>query len=99
MADAKHTPGRTTMPIMNNPFMNAIPFAMIAPHEKQAQRNHWQSLERLAQRGGLSACEALAILEDREWARGVSKEDDALKLINKVREWNAAIAKATGSAA
>lgn len=83
---------RAVMPIMSSPFMSEIPFAMIAPHEKQAQRNHWQSLDRLAERGGLSACEALAILEDRPWARGVSKEDDARLLINKVREWRAALA-------
>jgi hypothetical protein len=44
-----------------------IPWAMIAPHEPTALRNHAQSLERLLERGGLSACEALAILEDRPW--------------------------------
>lgn len=38
---------------------------MIAPHEEQARRNHDQSLQRLAERGGLTADEALAILEDR----------------------------------
>lgn len=47
----------------------SIPWEMIAPHEKQAMANHCgQSLERLAQRGGLGACEALAVLEDRNWA-------------------------------
>lgn len=46
-----------------------IPWAMIAPHEKQAERNHDQTLTRLAERGGLSACEAVAILEDRRWTR------------------------------
>lgn len=74
------------MPIMNNPFMSQIPFAMIEPHEKQPKKNQWQSLNQLAERGGLSSCEALAILEDRPWCRGISKADDALKLINKVRE-------------
>lgn len=44
-----------------------LPWAMIEPHAGQAMRNHWQTLERLAERGGLSACEALAVLEDREW--------------------------------
>ncbi|MDQ0472773.1 hypothetical protein [Labrys wisconsinensis] len=44
-----------------------IPWSMIAPHERQALRNHSQSLSRLAERGGLSACEALAVLADREW--------------------------------
>lgn len=36
-------------------------------HEDQAQKNHGQSLERLAQRGGLSPTEALAIAERREY--------------------------------
>lgn len=80
---------RTIMPIMSE-----IPWALIAPHEAQAQRNHWQSLDTLASRGGLSACEALAVIEDRPWRRGVSKEDDALRLINKVREFRAAASMA-----
>lgn len=47
----------------------SMPWSMIAPHERQAQRNHSQTLKRLAERGGLSACEALAILDDRDWQR------------------------------
>ena len=47
----------------------AIPMTMLEPHERQAQSNHGQSLKRLAERGGLSACEANAILEDRRWHR------------------------------
>ena len=44
-----------------------IPWAMIEPHDKQAHRNHSQSLSVLASRGGLSPCEAVAVLEDRRW--------------------------------
>lgn len=45
-----------------------IPWAMIAPHEAQALSNHArQSLKTLAERGGLSHCEAIAVLEDRDW--------------------------------
>lgn len=46
-----------------------IPWSVIAPHERQARSNHGQSLERLAERGGLGPCEAVAILEDRPWHR------------------------------
>lgn len=49
------------------PDIRAIPWSLIAPHEEQAERNHRQSLERLAERGGLSPCEAVAVLEDRPW--------------------------------
>lgn len=48
-------------------FVCHIPWSLIAPHEQQAEKNHSQSLRRLAERGGLSACEALAVLENRDW--------------------------------
>jgi hypothetical protein len=38
---------------------------MLTPHEDQAQRNHGQSLERLAERGGLGVCEMLFILDNK----------------------------------
>lgn len=40
-----------------------IPWEMIAPHEAQAKRNHDQTLERLAYRGGLSPREAVAVIQ------------------------------------
>lgn len=44
-----------------------VPWDLLGPHENQAQKNHGQSLERLAERGGLAPSEALAVLEDRSW--------------------------------
>lgn len=42
----------------------------IAPHDAQAQRNHGgQTLARLAERGGLDATEAIAVMNDRDWQR------------------------------
>jgi len=93
---AKHTPGRAVMPIMGATLLSEIPFAMIAPHEAQAQRNHGQSLERIAQRGGLAACEALDIIEGRRWGSAKPCIENERYLINKVRAWRAA--KATGEA-
>lgn len=46
-----------------------IPWELIAQHEEQALKNHGQTLKRLAERGGLSFCEALAVLEDRQWRK------------------------------
>jgi hypothetical protein len=43
----------------------SIPWSILAPHEAQAQRNHQQSLERLASRGGLAWAEALSVLTDQ----------------------------------
>ena len=94
---AKQKPMRAVMPIMGAELMSEIPFAMIAPHEAQAQRNHGQSLERLAQRGGLAACEAIDIIEGRRWGSAKVCVENERYLINKVRAWRAA--QATGEAA
>lgn len=41
---------------------------LLKSHEAQAFKNHGgQSLKRLRERGGLSHCEAVAILMDRPW--------------------------------
>ncbi len=44
-----------------------IPWSVIGPHEEQAKRNHCQSLEQLARRGGLSPGEAVAVIEGFSW--------------------------------
>ena len=46
---------------------SGIPWEMIAAHERQADRNHSQTLNRLHERGGLSWSESLAVLQDRRW--------------------------------
>lgn len=54
------------------PIQHAIvdlPWRVIASHEAQAFKNHHQTLATLAGRGGLSACEAVAVLRDRPWHR------------------------------
>lgn len=81
---------RTTMPIMGATLMSKVPFAMLAPHEAQAQRNHGQTLGRLAQRGGLDAAEALDILDGRRWGSTRASLSAEQVLILKVREWRAA---------
>lgn len=43
-----------------------IPYAVIEPHEEQALKNHGQTFQRLAERGGLCYSEALAVLKDRD---------------------------------
>lgn len=53
-----------------------LSWRIIEPHRRQAMRNHGQTLKRLRERGGLSPCEAVAILEDRKWSR--MSQPDAL---------------------
>jgi len=45
----------------------SVPWRLLAPHEAQALKNHGQTLERLAERGGLCLSEIVAVLEDRKW--------------------------------
>lgn len=75
-------------PIMRGGLKSTmIPWAMIAPHEKQAQLNHDQTLERLAERGGLSHCEAIAVLEGRDWFPMENESAEAqLELLRKQYE-------------
>jgi hypothetical protein len=53
------------MPILHY----ALAVRMELLNEEWAQRNHNQSLSRLAERGGLSLCEAAAIIERRPWKK------------------------------
>jgi hypothetical protein len=47
-----------------------LPWEFVRGHDRQAQRNHGgQTLGRLSERGGLSADEVCAVLENREWRR------------------------------
>lgn len=56
----------------------SVPWSIVAPHEAQAYRNHGgQSLERLAERGGLCLSELAAVLYDRPW-RSLPLPDAAL---------------------
>lgn len=79
-------------PIMDGP---SIPWSVIAPHEAQAQRNHDQTLELLAQRGGLGAIEAVAVLEDQAYPRGRDVQAEkarCLAVLNAINDKHAALA-------
>lgn len=80
---------RTVMRIMGATLLSEIPFTMLAPHEAQALSNHGQTLNRLAERGGLGAGEAIDILEGRRWNSSKDCIENERYLINKVREWRA----------
>jgi hypothetical protein len=70
---------RTNMPILKSckSSISSIPWSVIAGHERQAQRNNYQTLEQLAERGGLSPDEAVAIIEDRPFSRMELKDAEA----------------------
>lgn len=91
---------RRTFPIMLDANFNnlrrdgacvaviALPWEMLFPHQAQAIRNHSQDLQMLASRGGLSACEAVAVLEDRRWSR-MGEPDAHARLLDLLARFEA----------
>lgn len=71
----------------------SVPWSMLAPHEAQAQSNHSQTLERLAERGGLAVCEMLAVLEDRRW-KPVPGDEALRQLRVHLQRWHDAMQEA-----
>jgi hypothetical protein len=67
--------GPFTMPIQNHRYKRDYspdldgPFVWVptAGDRRQAESNHYQTLERLAQRGGMSWCEMAAIVLNQPW--------------------------------
>lgn len=89
-------------PILYNPedrkdraalgWPSSVPWDFIAPYEKRAKSNHSQSLERLAQRGGLGPMEMYAVLRDIPYHDvenfGIHNDAEAIEVINFwVKEW------------
>jgi hypothetical protein len=64
-----------------------VPRAMLDEHVQQCYLNHGTSLDRLARRGGLTADECLAILEDRAWAP-IGEADAHKRLVRAILAWN-----------
>lgn len=63
-AEGEREERERTFPLMDGP---RIPWSALTPFETRAIKNHGQSLERLASRGGLSRLEAAAIILDLPW--------------------------------
>ena len=52
-------------PLQDN-AIKSVPWWVIESHRKQAMSNHGQTLERLAERGGLSVHELYYVLADKQ---------------------------------
>lgn len=79
-----HRPGDPLGDLPGTP--ESIPWDFLQSHEEQALRNHDQTLEKLAQRGGLGVSEALAIHEDRAYKK-MDRADALQQLTTKVSAW------------
>lgn len=82
-----------TFPILNykrdNFPLASVPWEFIAPHEAQARRNHDQTLRRLAERGGLSAKEMLAVVTGRNWLQmhAIDNPQANRQLLQHLQAW------------
>lgn len=62
-------PAARPFPITHDGRIKSIPWSALARFERQAIVNYGRSLEQLAAKGGLSPCEAVAVIEGRPWER------------------------------
>lgn len=84
---------RDQMPIMGSKHLNSMPMALL--DNNQAKKNHGQTLDRLAERGGICPVEALAIMDKVHWAEYATCEENDRLLKRRVDAFNL---KAGGSA-
>lgn len=77
-AEAERLRGLLTKsyPIQRGP---SVPWWVMIPHEAQSQRNHGQSIKRIAERGGFSPAEAWCVVTGKRWG-DVESELDAADL-------------------
>ncbi len=79
---------RERYPIQDGP---SVPWEFMAPHEAQARKNHGQTLERLAERGGLGCAEAWVIVHGLKHMDILHEEHKRkwIELAERVnREWS-----------
>jgi hypothetical protein len=87
---------RDYMPILRHPEFR-LPWALIEPHAKQAMCNHGQTLERLAERGGLGFTEAAAIICDLPW-KYINLDEQFFEnwLRERIAEWVVSLPREDG---
>lgn len=73
-------------PILGSRPRQYIPRGLLMIHEGQAWKNHGQSLDQLAQRGGLGWSEALAIIEGKNWRDAEHDENIAETIVRKMAD-------------
>lgn len=68
-----------------------IDWALVEDHQRQAYKNHRQTVARLAERGGLSWCELHAVLHNREWQK--MDENEAILACRAIEARHRAVLK------
>lgn len=78
---------REIFPIMQGTMLRGIPWGMVAPLEERAQKNHSQTLDRLAERKGLEPTEMLKLLNDEDLFPYKSDPDAEQKIMVMILEF------------
>lgn len=78
------TPDQPAFPVLSKDklVLSSVPWEIL--NDQWARNNHGQTLQRLADRGGLSFSEMAAIIEKREWCD--MTQANALTVINNAIE-------------
>jgi Lar family restriction alleviation protein len=66
---AKAMQARRKYPVLGTQGQAKVDWQFVEDHAKQAYENHRQTVERLAERGGLSWSELCAVVQDRKWSK------------------------------
>jgi len=68
----------------------SVPWGLVAPFAERAARNHSQSLDRLAERGGLGLQELWCVLNDKDLrlCRTITNEQAAEFIRKAVADYN-----------
>lgn len=73
-------PERKLFPVLGSHGAK-VDWQFVADHGKQAHANHYQTVEHLAKRGGLSWSELAAVVGNRKWS--AMQENDAMLSVRK----------------
>src|SRR5216684_6385583 len=66
-------------------YPRSMPWSLVSGHDRQAQSNHSQTLERLAERGGLSPLELWCVVNDKKWReKGTMTEAQAIEWLRSL---------------
>lgn len=74
-------------PVLGQTPRTFVPWDFVAEHAQQAERNHGQTVRRLAERGGLCWSELFAVITDAHWSKIDRTLDHRLAVLHMLAEW------------
>lgn len=72
---------REFFPVLDSLSSETVPWLFMEQFRAAARKNHYQSLEYLASRGGLSWAEIYMVAIDKRWTAGIRVNSELAKVI------------------